>query len=153
MNRRRLELESHRAVERQRVEKMIGIDRLRRAGEAVDALRHERRGDDRRMQERAACPTTPCGSGTRLRSSSAGVPIAPAGRDEGARADRDAARRRPRAARVHREHIRARRRARRARMNAAARARVTSVAPRASAPGIVVTSIDCLALVGQPMPQ
>ena len=30
---------------------------------------------------------------------------------------------------------------------------VTSVAPFASAPGIVVTSIDCLALVGQPMPQ
>ena len=36
---------------------------------------------------------------------------------------------------------------------ATARARVTSVAPRESAPGIVVTSIDCLALVGQPIPQ
>ena len=38
-------------------------------------------------------------------------------------------------------------------MRRCARTRVTSVAPLASAPGIVVTSIDCLALVGQPIPQ
>ena len=37
--------------------------------------------------------------------------------------------------------------------NVSARVRVSSVAPRASAAGTVVTSIDCLAFTGQPMPQ
>ena len=37
--------------------------------------------------------------------------------------------------------------------SAITRARWISVAPRSSAAGIVVTSIDCLALVGHPMPQ
>ena len=53
MERRRLELVADRAIERQRIEEVVGVDRLRRAGEAVDAFRHQRRRHHRRMQKRA----------------------------------------------------------------------------------------------------
>ncbi len=94
----------------------------------------------------------PCGSGTALRSSSAGEPIAPAAATN-ARA-RTVIRRAvgwtPRASIATQASAATRSPSS---VNACARARVTSVAPRSSAAGMVVTSIDCLALVGQPMPQ
>ena len=54
MDRRRLELESDRTVDRRGVQELIRIDRLRRARKAVDVFRHHGRGNDGGMQERAS---------------------------------------------------------------------------------------------------
>ncbi len=52
MDRRRLELEADRAAGGH-VDEMIRVDGLRRPGEAFDRRRHQRGGNDGRMQERA----------------------------------------------------------------------------------------------------
>ncbi len=51
VHRRRLELVARRTVERMGVEEMVRIDRLWSAGVSVDATRHDRRRDQRRVQE------------------------------------------------------------------------------------------------------
>ncbi len=97
-------------------------------------------------------PTSACGSGAPLRKSIAGVPMAPAAatnvrartitlRDVGAVPAASMAKPSSDATSSP------------ANTKRWARTRVTSVAPRSSAAGIVVTSIDCFALVGHPMPQ
>src|SRR5206468_5526722 len=97
-------------------------------------------------------PIVPYGSGSSLRNRSAGLPIAPAAAMKVLA--RTLIRRLvgstpPRSSPIHdNELMRFPERS-----NLHARARVSNVAPRARAAGIDVTSIDCLALVGQPTPQ
>ena len=152
---RGLELEADRARRRGRdVEEVIRVDRLRRAVEAVHRLRHRPPPKPRSDAGTCACPTSACGSGSAAAQQHRGAADGAGGEDEVARraggcgAARAARPRRPRRApRTATIAVAARRRA-------ARRARdARSVAPCASAAGMVVTSIDCFALVGHPMPQ
>ena len=97
-------------------------------------------------------PIRPWGSGAPERSSSAGVPMAPPASTTwraSTRSRRPLGRMPPRSraaqsTAVTPSPVISRR---------SARHRVSSVAPRSNAAGMVVTSIDCLASTGQPRPQ
>ena len=146
MQRRRLELEADRAVGRQRVEEVIRVDGLRRAGEAVD-----------RARGMIAAQTTVGCRNVRLPTSAMRIRARALRSSKRGRADRAAGGRRTSRARTVTRcvpgdvpsasiatHSSAVTRSR-SMTKRCARTRVTSVAPRASASGIVVTSIDCFA--------
>ena len=151
VQRRRFEFVADGAVDGVDAEEVVAVYRLRRTMPAFDGLVEDRRRSNHRVQEGA--PTQQAVGVRRL------GPQQQCGRVDRAAGHHDVARLDPcracagdapftatgthSTARTAPPSISSR----------SARVCTISVAPRSSAAGIVVTSIDCLALVGQPMPQ